>query len=70
MQARIERERCDRIYRIYVTDALKSIGGFDERYYDFITANQKPTDNRTAEEIIDDLKGKLNALAENNDERI
>lgn len=60
VMARIKDDERDMIYRIYVTDSLKAIGQLDVRYYDFI--KNTPIETRSAEEIIDHIKGKLNDL--------
>ena len=59
VSARLEQNLREDAYRIYVTDALKAIGGFDSRYFDII--NQKPTlkETRTPEEIIEQIRSKL-----------
>lgn len=51
-------------YRIYVTDSLKFIGGFHDRYADVF----KPVtvEARTSEEIIQGIKGKLAELGGDN----
>lgn len=62
-------------YRIYVTDGLKAISGntgrsisqgteMTKRYYDVLTTAKKPPENRTAEEIISDIKRKLSGGAD------
>jgi hypothetical protein len=68
--ARFEREQRELAYRIYVTDALRSIsentakfggGGYIKaRYADLI--NPKPEDNRTQEEIIAKIREGLRSL--------
>lgn len=58
--ARYKEKQRELAYRIYVTDALKSRWGLNARYYDFI--DNKPQDNRTAEEVIDGIRHKLTAL--------
>lgn len=45
----------EQVYRIYVTDALKILGGLNERYIDVF----KPVETRTAEEIINHIKAGL-----------
>lgn len=47
-------------YRIYVTDALKVIGGLNARYFDVI--DDTPPDDKTPEEVIGRIGGKLAAL--------
>ena len=46
----------DEVYRIYVTDALKILGGLNIRWFDALEEAKKPQDNRTAEEIINHFK--------------
>ena len=58
--ARYNTQQRELAYRIYVTDALKAIGGLNARYYDLI--DDTPPDNRTADEVIDGIRGKLTAL--------
>lgn len=45
----------EELYQIYVTDALKAIGGFGQRFADLF----KPVEKRTADEIIDGIRRKL-----------
>lgn len=60
VRARVDEARHERIYRIYMSDGLRVIGGLDVRYVDLLDAkSQKEQD---ANKIIDRLKGKLNAL--------
>lgn len=66
-------------YRIYVSDALKifcenlaqAFGGnaLSVRLYDILEQNTQPEDNRTAEEIIADISGKLAAMGEDEVEK-
>jgi hypothetical protein len=58
--ARYKTQQRELAYRIYVTDALKIIGGLNARYYEFI--DDKPQDNRTAEEVVEGIRNKLTAL--------
>lgn len=61
--ARIDNEIQTVAYRIFVTDSLKAIGRFDGmRYADYIADLHKPADNRTADDIIDNVKDKLNKM--------
>lgn len=65
--ARITEHYRDETYRVYITDALKTItentakyaGGeyMKTRYVDIV--RPKPVDNRSAEEIIATIKAKL-----------
>ena len=45
-------------YRIYVTDALKAIGGLNIRFADRF----KPAETRTSDEIIGGIKDKLQKM--------
>lgn len=66
-------------YRIYVSDALKILGenlaqafggnALSVRLYDILEQNTQPEDNRTAEEIIADISGKLSAMGEDEVEK-
>lgn len=52
-------------FRIYVTDALRGLGGFTEtpRYYDLITGNTSVVqETRSADEIKDNIKERLSRL--------
>lgn len=53
----------EKLYRTYVTDALKVIGGLNARYYDLISASV-PREERSGEEIIASLSDKLNEIGE------
>jgi len=61
MQSRFELDKRDRMYRLYITDALKAIGQLDRRYYDLI---YEVEETRTSEEIIDHVKSGLRKLSE------
>ena len=58
--ARHDKERCDRAYRFYVTDALKAIGHLNIRYADIIKADA--ASGADSDEIISRIKGKLERL--------
>lgn len=58
--ARYNKQQRELAYRIYVTDALKVLGGLNARYYEYI--DDKPQDNRTADEVVDGIRQKLTAL--------
>ena len=60
VKARYRQDQRELAYRIYVTDALKSFGGLNARYIDFI--DDTPPDNRTADEVICGIRQKLAAL--------
>ncbi len=59
VSARLEQTLREDAYRIYVTDALKGLGGFDKRYVDLIDIKPQIEETRTAEEIIESIRGKL-----------
>lgn len=51
------------MYRVYVTDCLKGIGGFSgARYIEAVSNLDKPVETRTGEEIILDIKTRINNL--------
>lgn len=53
----------EKIFKIYMSDALKGIGGFTIRYYDLISGkDDKPIE--TPKEIIHRLGQKLNEIGE------
>lgn len=60
VMGRVEKEEHDMIYRIYITDSLKAISGLNVRYYDLI--DNSPVETRTADEIKDHIKNKVNNL--------
>lgn len=62
MDARHKKNREERIYKMYVTDGLKILCGFDLRYADIM--EDRPVDNRSAEEVIDGVKTHLAKLGE------
>lgn len=62
MQARFKKNNDARMYRFYISDALKAIGNLDRRYYDLI--NTRPVTNSDPEEIKNRIKGKLKKLEE------
>lgn len=62
MQSRYEIDKRDRMYRLYITDALQAIGQLNRRYYDLIHDGVEET--RTPEEIIDHVKSGLRKLSE------
>lgn len=69
VMARLEKEQEDMIYRIYVTDTLRSLTYntshsdkeyvMDKRWFEIAHANLIPQDNRTPEEIIEHMRKKL-----------
>jgi len=58
VMARKEKEYRDTAYRIYVTDALKVLGGLNIRYADLF----KPEETRTASDIKISIKSKLKKM--------
>lgn len=56
-KARLEQERREFAYRIFITDCIGHIIGLKTRWVDMI--NKKPVEMRSAGEIIDNLKTKL-----------
>lgn len=70
VMARYGEHQRELAYRIYVTDALRIIAGntarfgggtqINERYWDKI--HPAPEDNRTGEEVIAHIRGKLEEL--------
>ena len=56
-KARLEQERREFAYRIFITDCIGHIIGLKTRWVDMI--NKKPVETRSAGEIIDNLKTKL-----------
>lgn len=50
------REQEKRAYQIYVTDALKIIGGLNLRYFDILQPKQP---EKTPEEIVEKIKREL-----------
>ena len=58
VSAKIRLNRRDEAYRIYVTDALKVIGGLNIRFADLF----KPEETRTAGEIIGGIRDKLQKM--------
>lgn len=60
--ARIDQNNRDEAYRIYVTDALKAIGGFDSRFVDLLNYKLPKEETRTPDEIINKIRGRINEL--------
>lgn len=51
------------MYRVYVTDCLRGIGGFSgARYIEAVSSLGKPVETRTGDEIILDIKTRINSL--------
>lgn len=65
-------------YRLYVSDALKLMGenlakafggeALGVRLYDLLERNTEPEDNRTGEEIIAEMRAKLAAMSEDEED--
>lgn len=62
MEARAAEWLREHTYRLYVTDALKVLGDFNERYADLINNKPGTEDSRTAEDIITHIKDKLRSM--------
>ena len=56
--ARLAQQQRDWAYRIYVTDSLKYLAGLNIRYADLFV----PEETRTADEIIDGIRDKLQMI--------
>lgn len=56
-KARLETEKRDFAYRIFITDCIGHIIGLNERWVDMV--NPKPVETRSAGEIIDNIRNKL-----------
>lgn len=56
--AAFKKSQEEKLYRMYVTDALKEAHKLNIRYEDLL----KPPEVRTAEEIISNIKGGLERL--------
>lgn len=54
------KETEERVYRIYITDALYASGRMQRRWIDIIDDLSKPHDKRTPEEIKAHMLNKLN----------
>lgn len=63
MQSRIKAEERDRMYRFYMTEAMRLGYGLNLRYSDLIS-DSKTGETRTPDEIIDNLKAKLDSMKE------
>jgi len=50
----------EKLYRVYVTDSLKIIGGINIRYIDMLNGGHE--EKRSAKEIINGLKNKLDEI--------
>lgn len=66
MQARAEEQRRERTYRIYVTDGLKALAGFEQRYFDIVSAKPKPIET-DADAIKERIINKLVKASEKGD---
>lgn len=67
--ARIKSSNEEMTFKVYITDSLrgiyKSFGGeVKARYYDLIFKNKGIIEDRTADEIIDSIRGKLEEISE------
>ena len=57
VSTRAEERAREETYRIYLTDALKIIGGLEIRYAEFLEPQTQET--RTEEEIVSNINNKL-----------
>ena len=69
MKAKINENNEEFYYRVYVTDSLKGIfkmngGEVRLRYFDIVMGSNEEVDERTAEEIIEDIRMKLEYISE------
>ena len=63
VMARIDNEIQTIAYRVFVTDSLKAIGSLSGiRYAEYITDLHTPADDRTADDIINNVKNELNNM--------
>lgn len=60
-KARKKSEENEFIYKVYLTDSLKSIGNLNVRYIELID-DGKWENTKSASEIIDDVKNHLDVL--------
>lgn len=77
-RAQEEQRAKEYTYRIYVADALKIIGenlakawggsSLNVRLYDLLEEKTAPEDTRTAEEIIADMRAKLDAMSKSEED--
>ena len=50
-----QKEQEELAYRVYMTDAIKALGGINVRFYDLLAPQRKPKDNRSGAEIAADV---------------
>lgn len=62
MKAKRKEHRKDRLYRAYVTDALKVIGNLNMRYEEIISETNV-RESRTADEIVQHIKDKIRKVS-------
>lgn len=60
VQGRIQKDFDDWAYRIYISDAIKTLGHLNVRYFDLI--DRTPADTRTQEEVVDHISECLSKL--------
>lgn len=60
VESRLDENRREFAYRIFVTDCLGHLVGAKNRYYDMVT--DKPVETRTADEIISNISNKLEKI--------
>lgn len=64
VESRYELQTRDNAYRIYISDALKCIGGLDKRYYDMIHQNEQISEE-DAEEMEKDIYNHMDNILRN-----
>ena len=55
--ARYERDRAEKMYRIYVSEGLRHLANLNKSYMDLL--KKKEIDTRSSEEIIEGIRNKL-----------
>lgn len=55
--ARYERDRAEKMYRIYVTEGFRHLASLDKRYTDLL--KKQSIETRTSDEIIEGIRNKL-----------
>lgn len=63
VEARCSQDEEEHAYRIYISDAFKSLFGLNIRYYDFINGQQEKQEEKP-KDIINRIAGKISIVAE------
>ena len=61
-RAFLDEKENELVYRIFLTDALRSLAGFNSRYVDFIDLGEREKETRSPEEIIASISDKISNL--------